>query len=172
MSLTSAALRAGGLGVFALRLGLLVLRLLYALRWNWVPFSAWVASVSDVGKLVPRNLPRHWWPVHRGRSLRHLRRVHAFFATSPKRFFPKIFNWDLPLNLDPTYRPRIEISRGVKEKFSGQESAFSGGGQRKIPGPRIDIFRGKVKEKSPTPKNSTFDYPGVRNSCPLWIFLN
>ena len=44
----------------ASRLGLFVLRLLYAFRWNWDPFSAWGVSVSDVGKFVPRNLPRHW----------------------------------------------------------------------------------------------------------------
>ena len=58
------ALRAGAVSVCLLsmtfllgasRLGLFTFEIPARIRWNWDPISAWGASVSDVGKVVPRN---------------------------------------------------------------------------------------------------------------------
>jgi len=59
----SSALRAGGLGVFAFRdvpsrrfaPSFVYFEVHVCIRWSRDPFSAWGASVSDVGKVVPRN---------------------------------------------------------------------------------------------------------------------
>ena len=59
----SSALRAGGLGVFAFHdvpsrrfaPSFVYFEVHVCIRWSRDPFSAWGASVSDVGKVVPRN---------------------------------------------------------------------------------------------------------------------
>ena len=56
----------GGLGVFAFHdvpsrrfaPGFVCFEAPVCIQWLSDPFSAWGASVSDVGKVVPRNLPR------------------------------------------------------------------------------------------------------------------
>ena len=59
----SSDLRAGGLGVFAFHdvpsrrfaPSFVYFEVHVCIRWSRDPFSAWGASVSDVGKVVPRN---------------------------------------------------------------------------------------------------------------------